>query len=190
MSSPEFVPFESISRLSRACVISEKIDGTNAQVFIEDDGVTIHAGSRTRWIQADPSTADNHGFARWVEENKAELLKLGPGRHFGEWWGAGIQRRYGLKEKRWSLFNTGRWTQPGVVLPSCVHLVPVLYEGEFSSHAVEEALALLARDGSKASPGFMDPEGVVIYLAAARKLFKKTLKGDGHKSAGNPEVSS
>ncbi len=61
-------------------------------------------GSRTRWITAQD---DNHGFARWVEGNKQELLKLGAGRHFGEWWGSGIQRGYGLQkgEKRFSLFN-------------------------------------------------------------------------------------
>ena len=28
---PEFKPFEKIARLNRECVITEKIDGTNAQ---------------------------------------------------------------------------------------------------------------------------------------------------------------
>jgi RNA ligase-like protein len=171
-----FEAFESIPRLSRACVISEKIDGTNAQVFIPDGLSCIRAGSRNRWISVDD---DNHGFARWVEDNKTELMKLGPGRHYGEWWGAGIQRRYDLKEKRFSLFNSGRWTDD--VRPACCHVAPVLYSGIFTTGVVEEALAKLARDGSAASPGFMKPEGVVVYLAAARKLFKKTIGYDGHK---------
>lgn len=174
----EFEAFESIPRLVRACFISEKIDGTNAQVFIPDDLSCVRAGSRSRWITPDD---DNYGFARWVDENQSELLKLGPGRHFGEWWGAGIQRRYGLTEKRFSLFNSGRWSNPESGRPSCCHVVPVLYHGEFSTEAVEAQLRRLETEGSVAAPGFMKPEGVVIYLAAARKLFKKTIGDDGHK---------
>lgn len=175
---PPFEPFESIARLSRNCVISEKIDGTNAQVCVLEDGRVL-AGSRTRWITPE---ADNHGFARWVADHEDELRTgLGVGKHYGEWWGSGIQRRYGLNEKRFSLFNAGRWTDD--VRPACCHVVPVLFEGIFTTDAVDGALANLAANGSKAAPGFMDPEGVVIYVAAARKLFKKTLKGDEHKGA-------
>jgi hypothetical protein len=177
----DVVPFEafpSIARLSRNCVISEKIDGTNAQVYVGEDGVVL-AGSRSRWITPE---SDNMGFARWVAEHADELRTgLGPGRHFGEWWGAGIQRRYGLKEKRFSLFNAARWTDD--VRPACCHVVPVLYEGIFTSTAVDQALEALALGGSAAAPGFMDPEGVVVYVAASRTLFKKTLKGDEHKGA-------
>lgn len=173
------VPFEafpSISRLSRNCVISEKIDGTNAQVYVGEDGLVL-AGSRTRWITPE---ADNYGFARWVAEHADELRTLGPGRHFGEWWGAGIQRRYGMSEKRFSLFNAGRWSSER---PACCHVVPVLYAGIFTSTAVDEALAKLAAEGSRAAPGFMDPEGVVVWVPAAKTLFKKTLKGDEHKGS-------
>lgn len=173
---PTFVPFESIARLSRNCIISEKIDGTNAQVCILEEGHVL-AGSRSRWITPDD---DNFGFARWVAENEVELrIGLGVGIHYGEWWGAGIQRRYGLSEKRFSLFNSGRWTDD--VRPACCSVVPVLFEGIFTSDAVDAALAELAANGSKAAPGFMDPEGVVVFVSAARKLFKKTLKGDAHK---------
>jgi hypothetical protein len=63
------------------------------------------------------------------EEHRDDLLTLGPGRHFGEWWGAGIQRRYGLTEKRFSLFNVTRW---GEARPACCHVVPTLYRGPFS----------------------------------------------------------
>jgi hypothetical protein len=175
---PAFEPFESIVRLSRNCVISEKIDGTNAQVCVLDDGRVL-AGSRTRWITPED---DNMGFARWVAEHEEELRTgLGVGKHYGEWWGAGIQRRYGLAEKRFSLFNSGRWTDD--VRPKCCHVVPVLFSGIFTSTAVDEALAKLAREGSAAAPGFMKPEGVVVYVVAARKLFKKTLEGDEHKGA-------
>ena len=100
----EFRGFQKISRLSRECIITEKIDGTNASVFITEDGQFL-TGSRTHWIQPE---ADNFGFSRWAHEHKDELLTLGPGHHFGEWWGHGIQRGYGLPkgERRFLLFNT------------------------------------------------------------------------------------
>jgi hypothetical protein len=42
----------------------------------------------------------------------------------------------------------------------------------------------LRRDGSISAPGFMDPEGIVIFHTAARIMFKKTFKGDeGGKGA-------
>lgn len=174
---PEFKAFDKIQRLKRGCVITEKIDGTNAQIWISDDGAEIHAASRNRWITPED---DNCGFAKWVEENKAELLKLGPGHHYGEWWGAGIQRRYGLTEKRFSLFNTGRWSNPED-RPACCHVVPVLYAGNFDSTTVNEVLEGLRLNGSAAAPGFMDPEGVVVFMTAGRQLYKVTLDGDGHK---------
>jgi hypothetical protein len=172
-NAPEFVPFNKIARLSRGCVITEKIDGTNAQIYIGEDGLVL-AGSRNRWITVE---ADNYGFARWVIEHRAELSRLGPGRHFGEWWGAGIQRRYGLTEKRFSLFNAGRWSN-NPDRPACVSVVPVLYAGTFTDQAVEDAIRSLRENGSAAAPGFMRPEGVVVYHAASRTLFKKTIEND------------
>jgi hypothetical protein len=187
----EFKEFPKMARLSRECVISEKIDGTNGQIFIAEDGLML-VGSRTRWIT--PSD-DNHGFAKWCHEHYQELLTLGPGRHFGEWWGQGIQRKYGLTEKRFSLFNTLRWVEhdkepaqiptadPRIVkmqgvLPECCSLVPILYQGEFSTDATDAALYLLRTYGSKAAPGFMKPEGIVVYHIAGNVGFKKTIEGD------------
>jgi hypothetical protein len=148
----EFLEFQKIARLSRNCAITEKIDGTNACVAIDEDG-SFHVGSRTRWITPED---DNFGFARWAYDHKDELLTLGPGRHFGEWWGAGIQRRYGLAEKRFSLFNTSRWLETPP--PACCSVVPVLYVGIFTSTAADDALELLRTKGSQAAPGFMKPE--------------------------------
>lgn len=183
MTAPDFKPFDKIARLSRGCVVTEKIDGTNAQIHITDEG-DIFAGSRTRWITPGD---DNYGFARWVEDHRWELLSLGVGSHFGEWWGLGIQRSYGLKEKRFSLFNVGRWraTPP----PACCHLVPILYEGPYDTMNVEGILDDLRRNGSRAAPGFMRPEGVVIYHAASRTLFKKTLEKDSEPKSRSSEAA-
>lgn len=167
----EFEAFPKIARLNRECVISEKIDGTNAQVIISEDG-EIAAASRTRLITIDD---DNFSFARWVQENRDELLTLGPGRHFGEWWGSGIQRGYGLKEKRFSLFNAERW---GETRPACCHVVPVLYQGLFTTEAVGDCIARLRLRGSVAAPGFDKPEGVIVYHSAARIGFKVTCEKD------------
>ncbi len=193
MSAAEMPPFEafpSIARLSRSFVVTEKIDGTNALVCVLEDGRVL-AGSRSRWITPE---ADNFGFAAWVKANENDLRAgLGIGMHYGEWWGAGIQRRYGLTEKRFSLFNTNRWGDEGVrdmtkypaPRPACCHVVPVLSWGQaFTTETVDATLEALRDLGSAAAPGFMDPEGIVIWHEAARVLFKKTLGGDGHKSAG------
>lgn len=170
---PEFVEFPKIARLSREIVVTEKLDGTNAQVFITEEG-DLFAGSRSRWITPE---ADNYGFARWAYGEKSDLLKLGPGSHFGEWWGAGIQRRYGLTEKRFSLFNVSRWGA-AEGRPFCCGAVPTLYVGDFDTDAINAQLSRLRLEGSIAAPGFMNPEGIVIYHTAARALFKKTLHKD------------
>jgi len=188
----EFSPFPKLARLQREVIVTEKIDGTNAQILITEDG-DIRAGSRTRWITPE---ADNFGFAAWVRDNSSELMKLGPGRHFGEWWGSGIQRGYGLPkgEKRFSLFNVVRWCLHGQtpakipmadprvekfqdVLPPCCGLVPILGRG-VGFTGFDHILADLAMHGSWAAPGFMKPEGIVCFHTAANAGFKVTIEND------------
>jgi hypothetical protein len=189
--SPDFIGFPKMARLNRDIVITEKIDGTNAQVYITEDG-DIFAGSRTRWVNAKD---DNFGFGDWVEGNKSDLLYLGPGRHFGEWMGKGIQRNYGLKERRFLLFNVVRWalygTEPQLiesgdpriikyqqVLPECCGLVPLIYSGPFKTNAIELIIKGLEETGSVAVPGFMNPEGIVVFHTSSNFLFKVTVKND------------
>lgn len=169
-----FEEFPKIPRLKRECVITEKIDGTNAQVVITEDG-EIGACSRTRVITPGKDT-DNFGFAAWVQDNREELLKMGPGRHFGEWYGAGIQRTYGLTERRFALFNTARWNPQNPNKPACCEVVPILFVGALGD--ADQALQDLEKNGSKAVPGFMRPEGVVVYHAASRNLFKAVIEND------------
>jgi RNA ligase len=171
LSEPQFVEFPKIHRWSRPIIITEKIDGTNGLVHISTDGIAT-AGSRNRWIAPEN---DNHGFARWVKEHEVELRELGPGYHYGEWWGQGIQRGYGLKEKRWSLFNTSKWT---LQRPKCCDVVRVLYEGPMSEFEVNACIEQLRVNGSVSAPGFMQPEGIVIYHVQGNVSFKKTLQND------------
>lgn len=166
----DFQDFPKMARLTRRVIITEKIDGTNAQVFIGDDG-TMKFGSRTRWITPKD---DNYGFARWATRHADELRELGPGRHFGEWWGQGIQRGYGLVEKRFSLFNVQRWAESR---PACCHVVPVLFDGIWDGSEPEKCIQSLRNYGSRAAD-FMHPEGIVVYHVAAGTGFKKTLEKD------------
>lgn len=169
----EFVGWPKIPRWSRDIIITEKLDGTNAAVCINDNGTEVWAQSRSRIITPDD---DNYGFAGWVERNRDALIQeLGPGRHFGEWWGQGINRNYGLKEKRFSLFNVTRWRDSPLTVCS---IVPVLYEGMMYGPAIDGALEDLRCFGSRAALGFMNPEGIVVFHTAANTCFKKTIEKD------------
>jgi hypothetical protein len=163
--------------MSRQCVITEKIDGTNAGIYIGEGGEFLVA-SRTRWITPQD---DNYGFAKWAYDNKEELMKLGPGMHHGEWWGRGIQRHYNKTDRTFSLFNANRWTRESA--PACCSVVPVLYMGLFyeqeSLQGVRECINMLRINGSYAAPGFMKPEGIVIFIDNAKQtMFKMTLEKD------------
>ena len=167
----DFRSFTKIARLSREIIITEKIDGTNGCIYIGEDG-EFRVGSRTRWITPED---DNHGFAKWAYANKENLLNLGVGTHFGEWWGQGIQRGYGLTEKRFSLFNTLRWE---LVRPASCHVVPVLYRGEFDTFHAFDQIERLRATGSVAAPGFSKPEGIVLFHTGGNVMFKKTIEKD------------
>lgn len=212
----EFQEFPKIPRFNREIVITEKIDGTNAQILIhtfesyrnhflvtspippsmassinawveerekneaislrKEDGTDyiLRAGSRNRWLTEEQ---DNFGFWKWVREHAEELVKLGPGRHYGEWWGHGIQRGYDLSEKRFSLFDTARWGPDNPNRPACCSVVPIL-SGPSPWSEVQGVLDRLRNEGSVAAPGFMKPEGIVIYHKASRNMFKVLLEHD------------
>jgi len=201
----EFKKFDKIPRLSREIIITEKLDGTNAQIFIynkrdeilwpdtpveklitqdfidrfsvfEKDEVYIFAGSRKRWLDYS-SKGDNYGFAKWVQANAEELLKLEEGRHYGEWYGNGIQRKYDLQEKRLALFNVSKWSDDEL-RPKCCEVVPILYKGLFDTIIIESVLDSLERNGSKAVPNFMKPEGIIVRHQASGQMFKKTIEND------------
>lgn len=173
------IPFQSFQKIARAnkfslgCVISEKIDGSNGQIVIEN-GQIVGVGSRNRWI-APGKANDNFGFAGWIERNEEEILKLGDGTHFGEWYGAGIQRGYGLtgSDKRFALFNASRWSN-GESRPACCGVVPVLYAGDFDADILDDIMDKLATTGSQAVPGYMKPEGVIVYIPSIKTLLKAT----------------
>lgn len=187
---PDFRAFPKIARLNRDIIVTEKIDGTNGVIYIPDAieafdyPEPLYVGSRNRWIT--PGKGDNHGFAAWVYLHAGELVELlGPGHHYGEWWGQGIQRGYDQEFKRFSLLNPYRYAQAVSAGDGIFDTVPVLYEGPFLQHMVDSALAELVLFGSKVAPGYMNPEGVVVYHTAGKATFKATIEGDESPKGGN-----
>jgi hypothetical protein len=182
MATPEFKKFPKIPRFGKFCVtLTEKIDGTNAGVFIGEDGIIL-AASRNRWLI---SGAENYGFSEWVHNHADELRTLGPGMHWGEWWGQGIQRGYGLTERRFSLFDVFRWgatfNERSPRAMDCCRVVPVLaILPVFSDHLLKVELEQLKMGGSMAAPGFMDPEGIVVSHNIRQPLYKITFD-NAHK---------
>ena len=173
-------------RLDKPMIVTEKIDGTNALLDIvhQDDVIVenvpkivaqhgelcLFAGSRKRYVVPGD---DNFGFASWVADHADDLAgQLGEGRHYGEWWGRGIQRGYGLDERRFSLFAVDRY--PNLDPAGPAGLVPELYRGPFDTDEIAASLHVLLATGSRAAVGWDRPEGVVAYHTAARQPFKLT----------------
>jgi RNA ligase len=194
--SENFQSFGKIARYNRPVLVTEKLDGTNAHVAIfppadggpqdvsglclatSSAGLRLYAGSRNRYLTL---SSDNYGFAEWCASHADELFTLGAGRHYGEWWGRGIQRGYDLVGRRFSLFNTTRYASHD--LPPSVGTVPVLYEGEHCTAEIRAVLHQLAAHGSHASPGFMRPEGVIVTHTASGSRFKITLENDDQRKS-------
>lgn len=210
----EFTAWPKTPRLFRDMTITEKIDGTNAAVvialangpiseevetpeYLRDlgavavvrfDNLTYLVGAQSRKRMIFPGD-DNFAFAAWVKDNALGLaFHLGVGIHYGEWWGSGIQRGYGLTggSKNFSLFNVHRYaeavrvnahTEGDAWVPG-LRVVPTLYQGPFSEEAIQDALHTLENVGSEAAPGFNKPEGVIVYHSASRQVYKVLLEND------------
>lgn len=202
----EFKEFPKMPRLNRDILITEKIDGTNAAIVIEENvletpelvgthGRTsdgkfyVTAQSRSRALKPGKET-DNFGFAAWVEENKEALKLLGPGYHYGEWFGASIQRGYGMNFRGFALFDAQRWmldTTQAAIFKSVqekvptITTVPILYRGPWVNNgqfAPDVAIEFLRTHGSVLVPGYGNAEGIVVYHHAGRHGYKATLDND------------
>lgn len=169
----EFQKFPKITRFfDQDVIVTEKIDGTNSLVFVSEDLKMIKAGSRSRWITPED---DNYGFAKWVEENKDDLKNLGPGYHYGEWWGQGIQRKYGMSVKVFSLFNSSRWSDKQGNRPKCCDVVPLLFQGSVNDLVTRFEFPNISKAAEKYGVTFEKPEGYMIYFSKEGSYFKVPL---------------
>lgn len=196
MDRVTFQRFPKVPRLFDDVVVTEKIDGTNGQLLICPQehvgvlepfvlgryaGLAVLAGSRLRFLTV---AEDNYGFAQWTADHAEALIaELGEGRHFGEWWGRGIQRGYGVPDRRFSLFDIRRWS--AIPLRVCT-VVPVVERGVLDTTLLSTCLSTLQRVGSLAAPGFMRPEGLVVSHTHSKTLWKVPLDG---KSKGKRDES-
>lgn len=178
MTELEFLPPPKSWRLFREIVITEKVDGTHAVIRFDDNGGIV-CQSKSRIITPE---SDNFGFAGWAHRNQDKLFEyLGPGIHRGEWWGNGIQRKYGLTHKRFSLFNAVKFKDtvvadiPEIDDQADLAVVPLLYIGEFDQEMILDLLYELRDYGSLAAPGFDKPEGVMIWHSSVQSFAKITL---------------
>lgn len=174
MTELEFKAWPKTPRLNKPVVFTEKIDGTNGAIIITED-LEVGAQSRNRLITPQD---DNYGFAGWVQEHAEDLAAtLGPGHHYGEWWGHGIQRGYGLKkgDRRFSLFNINRYEDINERTDYGLGLVPFLGTSDGGFHLEERLADMLIGQGSRASLGYMNPEGIIAYHTASRQVYKVIL---------------
>lgn len=178
MTRPEFRKFPKISRLTSPVIVTEKIDGTNGLIYVSDEG-ELFAGSRNRWLTKQD---DNYGFANWVSVNAPRLLSLlSPGWHYGEWFGKGIARNYGLDHRRFYLFAVDRYAD---VLPedaadielvdgTRLGTVPVLHRSvEFDHRHIPGIAAELHHSRID---GFPRPEGFCIFFEHNHMILKVVL---------------
>ncbi len=199
--SLEFQAWPKIPRLTNEeMTITEKIDGTNACVIIlpysvdheemiqqghakcfhDDESAlmfTFATQSRKRFIWPGKDT-DNAGFAAWAWERATFLIDtLSYGKHYGEWYGRGIQRSYGLMEKRFALFNPWRYTDVDLDIEG-LEVVPTLYTGNVHATAIQDTLFALREFGSVAVPG-QKAEGVIVQHKLSGSTYKAFVDDDG-----------
>lgn len=161
----EFKSWSKIPRIeNETWIATEKIDGTNGLIAFDDD-MNLHIGSRSKWITSDD---DNHGFAKWANENLEDLKKLGPGYHFGEWYGRGIQRNYGLKDRRFALFYLSKNANK----PDCCHMIPILGKSPTLDELIADCIFKLDIGGSLAVLEYPRPEGFIIQSTLTGKRYK------------------
>jgi hypothetical protein len=80
--------------------------------------------------------------------------------------GTGSSGVTGSSRLEWDLAHVG------------VRVVPVLHTWTFDTEQIDAVVETLARDGSAAAPGYMDPEGVVVFHAQSGSMFKVLCKHD------------
>lgn len=179
----EFKAWPKIGRVNKQLhvTITEKMDGTNACVIVQD-GKVVGVQSRNRMIDRH---SDNAGFANWVYDNADEIASLlGEGYHYGEWIGPGIQKNpHKFARKFFMLFNPERYTtdtdeSPWLSSSLPMGTVRVLYQGPYTPDTIEETMMKLK---SFAETHEYTPEGVIAYIHETRTMLKCTFENSEGK---------
>lgn len=169
----EWTGFPKIARLNRDCVVTEKVDGTNAAILIQSGRLRVYSKSEEL-----TGSIDSYGFYAWVMERKRAILDtFEDGLLRGEFAGPGINRnRHQLTSKTFYCFAAEPRVREGVTgLPDGFNVVPVLYEGPFDTAAINREVDRLRINGSLVGG---TPEGVVVFHLAGSVGFKVTCLND------------
>lgn len=157
-------------------VITEKIDGTNACLVVENNKI-IGCQSRNRIIDRH---SDNAGFANWAFDNEERIVNLlGEGRHFGEWAGPNIQQnKLNLDRKHFFLFNSYLWYEKLNVHEDHgeIKSVPLLYNGDYQDGLIEDIMNRLKYNDFPHQTGYMKPEGIIIFYPQMKSYEKLTFE--------------
>ena len=183
-----FRAFPKIKRLTKfnplEVTITEKIDGTNGCVVIEN-GELSFVQSRNRIITPDD---DNYGFAKWAWANKDALASFGNGYHYGEWAGEGIQGNpRGLTGKVFYLFNTYKYENMGEEkrnsLPPNCSPVPTVGSDlqEYSNATIHESMNMVQ---TWADYYHYKPEGIMVFFHNFGTYMKHTFDNPEGKWVG------
>lgn len=181
-SSQAYPAFPKIGRLTKKCLVTEKINGTNGMIRVHTSplpNLICQAGSRNRWLTPE---SDNFGFAKWVAENARDIANiLGPGDHYGEWAGPGIQKNpHDLNCRHFFVFPR-HVNDIGPMLWGIAHAVirrPLtLYDGPFSTYLMGQMANWCQR---RVAEGHYMEGFVILHESGWRN--KWTLN-DGHKGS-------
>ena len=156
------------SALFRDVTISEKIDGTNAQVFVvaEDRGRRQPGRGLGGSLRKRTTSVSRRGSPIMLTSCASSAQDV----ISAEWYGRGIQRRYGLQDRRFALFNS--CTDGPRSARRAAAIVPVLTTRTMGADVVSECLETLRSGGSLARSGFHAPGGIVIYHHASGGMFR------------------
>lgn len=160
--------FPKIPRLQKVnVVITEKLDGTNAVIWLSPDKSEMKVGSRNRWV-GDSKLEDNSGFYQFCQENKEYLMRLHPGFNYGEFMGPKIQgNRYELEKKELYLFDTRRAGE--FEDTNTIKVVPHLMTTPLDD--LPEHLSKYNNMKSTLNPK-ANAEGVMLYFTELNKYIK------------------
>ena len=190
------------------CYVFPKIDGTNASVWLGDDGI-IKAGSRNRELTLDN---DNAGFYEWVlqQESFVKFFKAFPLiRLFGEWLVPHSLKTY--REDAWRKFyvfdvcfiseydelNYKKYEdyQPALEIYGLDYIPPlrIVKKGTYETFVgLLEKNDFLIKDGLGAGEGiviknydYISSHGNTVWAKIVTSAFKET----NHKEMGAPLIN-
>lgn len=190
----KFVKYHKIHRLGKEetdgilegeCFIQEKIDGANASIWLDDDGL-IQLGSRNRHLASDESF---NGFREYVDGHdgiKGLLSKMPTARLYGEWLIKHSVDYSAVSYRKFYLFDirlNHKWVHPLIVhqTAEAFGIEKPAYHGEFKNPTVETikefvGMSAIGESGEGVvikNPEFVNKWGDTVYAKVVTEKFRE-----------------